>query len=113
MKVENKCQLLCKSEIPENGIEFISNRIKENYRMNWLIDGLSAAQKIEGKEGLSLGFPLGYVEKDAVYLNNHYDIEVHYHTQTNKDGLFVKHQLRYNQTSITKKREGPRGPIYL
>ncbi|OMJ23243.1 Transmembrane 9 superfamily member 1 [Smittium culicis] len=84
MKADSKCQLLCESEVPADGINFISNRIRENYRMNWLIDGLAAAQKTKNNLDLSLGFPLGYVENDIVHLNNHYDIELHYHTVNEK-----------------------------
>ncbi|OMJ15958.1 Transmembrane 9 superfamily protein [Smittium culicis] len=84
MKADTSCQLLCEAEVPADGINFISNRIRENYRMNWLIDGLAAAQKTENNLDLSLGFPLGYVENDKVHLNNHYDIELHYHTVNEK-----------------------------
>jgi transmembrane 9 superfamily member 2/4 len=75
------CKPLCVSSIPAEDAKFINERIREDYALNWLIDGLPAAEmKIDMKSGdmfFDLGFNLGN-EEDAngerAVLNNHYDI---------------------------------------
>lgn len=81
------CQTLCVSHIPAEDTKFINDRIKEDYALNWLVDGLPAAEmKIDMKTGdlfFDMGFNLGnddppYHEQPA--LNNHYDIVLRYHS---------------------------------
>ncbi|PWA00754.1 hypothetical protein BB558_003220 [Smittium angustum] len=84
MKVDEKCKFLCKSSIDDFQKWFLIGKIKENYRMDWLIDGLPAIQsQIDGEqepEIASIGFPLGYAkDKNTVYIYNHYDIQILYH----------------------------------
>jgi transmembrane 9 superfamily protein 2/4 len=81
------CKLLCTTDaIPKEDAEFITERVKENYAINWLIDGLPAARKrkderAEGddKEFYGIGFELGYAEMG--YVNTHYSIEIRYHAR--------------------------------
>jgi transmembrane 9 superfamily protein 2/4 len=73
------CQLLCKQKIPSSDLEFIKGAISEGYLVNWLVDGLPAAQYADR---VSIGFQLGYVsEPEKVALNNHYDITISVHKQ--------------------------------
>ena len=60
---------------------FINQRIIENYMMNWEVDGLPAATYAQEREYYTPGFPLGSVENDKPFLNNHYDIVIHYHSK--------------------------------
>lgn len=75
------CQTLCRAEVPAEDAKFINERIREDYALNWLIDGLPAAEmKNDTRTGelfFDMGFNLGndegeYAEIPA--LNNHYDI---------------------------------------
>jgi len=87
MMQNEECKLLCTTEpIPKEDAEFITERVKENYAINWLIDGLPAArnrtdERAEGdnKEFYGIGFELGYAEKG--YVNTHYSIEIRYHAR--------------------------------
>ena len=75
------CRALCTQEVPAEDAKFINERIREDYAINWLIDGLPAAElKKDNRTGdifFDMGFNLGddegeYQEMPA--LNNHYDI---------------------------------------
>ncbi|CAI2179767.1 6596_t:CDS:2, partial [Funneliformis geosporum] len=85
---ENKtCEFLCKSTVPAEDAQFINQRIRENYAINWLIDGLPAAsKKIDTKTRTyfySIGFELGEQSTTSPEpsLHNHYDITIQYHIQ--------------------------------
>jgi len=90
-----KCRALClPQEVNVEQAKFINNRIRENYLINWLVDGLPAAHVGQARQGdsaeeqkvYSIGFPLGTDnEKEGPLLHNHYEISIDYH-QTIKDG---------------------------
>lgn len=80
------CQTLCRQTVPPEDAKFINDRIKEDYALNWLIDGLPAAEmKLDVKTGdvfYDMGFNLGNDEEDFAEtpaLNNHYEIVLKYH----------------------------------
>jgi len=82
------CKRLCTSpDIPPEDSVFINERIREDYALNWLVDGLPAAEKkVDNKTGdvfYDMGFNLG-VDDGEFYanpaLNNHYEILLEYHT---------------------------------
>ncbi|KAF8199832.1 Nonaspanin TM9SF [Mycena galopus ATCC 62051] len=82
------CQTLCvRHDVTGEDAQFINDRIREDYALNWLIDGLPAAQmKLATRNGelfFDMGFNLGnhdeyYSEQPA--LNNHYEIVLNYHS---------------------------------
>ena len=79
------CKSLCVSSIPAEDAKFINDRIRENYALNWLIDGLPAAEmKIDVKSGdmfFDMGFNLGNDDgpnEERPQLYNHYDIVLRY-----------------------------------
>ncbi|KAL1718886.1 hypothetical protein EV715DRAFT_252107 [Schizophyllum commune] len=84
------CEVLCVQEdvIPEDA-KFINDRIREDYALNWIVDGLPAAEmKIDVRTGelfFDMGFNLGDNEgprHEIPALNNHYDIVLKYHEPT-------------------------------
>ena len=78
----NTCKTLC--VIPDVAAEeakFINDRIREDYALNWLVDGLPAAEmKIDLRNNdtfYDMGFNLGNNEgahQNLPALNNHYEI---------------------------------------
>ncbi|KZV77095.1 endosomal P24A protein [Peniophora sp. CONT] len=81
------CQLLCHSYLPQEDSKFMNDRIREDYALNWIVDGLPAAEmKVDLKTGdmfFDMGFNLGndeppYSDEKPV-VNNHYDIVLRYH----------------------------------
>jgi len=86
------CKILCPKTVTKDQAAFINARIKENYMVNWLVDGLpvgySVLVKPPAKE-YTIGFPLGNYEGESVSLNNHYSILINYHHNTDKDVLRV------------------------
>ena len=91
------CAHLCTSTLPPASSDFLSSRIRDSYALNWLVDGLPAAEmKRDNKTGdvyYSMGFALGRAnpilpivkteleEKDwRIEFNNHYDIFLEYHS---------------------------------
>ena len=84
------CKKLCTvTDISLEDSKFINERIREDYGLNWLVDGLPAAElKVDNKTGdvfYDMGFNLG-IDDGEFYanpaLNNHYEILLEYHTPT-------------------------------
>ena len=44
MLEEVQCRTLCEAAVPAEDATFINDRIRESYAMNWLVDGLPAAE---------------------------------------------------------------------
>lgn len=75
------CQTLCRTEVPADDSKFINDRIREDYALNWLVDGLPAAEMKEDTKTHELFFDIGFNLGDdegefaeMPALNNHYDI---------------------------------------
>lgn len=87
---ETTCKIWCTVDIPKKDAKFVSERIKEEYRINMMIDNLPVATKDESSGSYSIGFLLG--EQDS--LHNHYEFTVHYHVENNNQyrvvGLLAK-----------------------
>ena len=88
MMENSTCQSLCRSRVPMNDATFINDRIKEDYGLNFIIDGLpSSEMKSDSKTGEYFldaeGFNLGDDETtpDMPSLNNHYDVVIQYHAR--------------------------------
>ncbi|KAF9049763.1 endosomal P24A protein [Panaeolus papilionaceus] len=81
------CKTLCVvSDVAAEDAKFLNDRIREDYAINWLIDGLPAAEmKIDTKTKdlfFDMGFNLGNNEgkhQNVPALNNHYEIVLRYH----------------------------------
>ncbi|KAI0789132.1 Nonaspanin TM9SF [Abortiporus biennis] len=87
------CQTLCRTNVTPEDAKFINDRIKEDYALNWLVDGLPAAEmKIDLKTNdvfFDMGFNLGNDEEEFAEqpaLNNHYEIVLKYHQP--KDSVY-------------------------
>ena len=82
------CKKLCTAtDISPEDSKFINERIREDYALNWLVDGLPAAEKkVDNKTGdvfYDMGFNLGVDDGESYAnpeLNNHYEILLEYHT---------------------------------
>lgn len=93
MGLNETCKAVCKGQIfTDRDASFVNSRIYQGYNLNWLIDGLPAAQKMKDpdsdKEFYSPGFALGSVQEGISVLNNHYDIVIDYH-KASKDSYRV------------------------
>ncbi|KAG8816109.1 hypothetical protein FRC17_000460, partial [Serendipita sp. 399] len=84
MNVNETCKAMCNVAVDPQNAKFINERIREDYSINWLVDGLPAAEvKEDTKTGdvfYDLGFDLGNEDGS---LNNHYDILIKYHPRPN------------------------------
>ena len=84
MAVNDTCKSLCSVSYADKNKEFVKSRIEQGYSLNWLVDGLPAAQLIEdrltGTTFYSPGFLMGQANGDVeITFNNHYEIWVEYH----------------------------------
>ncbi|KAH0827892.1 hypothetical protein J3R83DRAFT_3521 [Lanmaoa asiatica] len=96
------CRTLCTQQVPPQDAKFINDRIREDYALNWLIDGLPAAEmKKDVKTGdifYDMGFNLGDDDNETPYLNNHYDIVLRFAlgalliTLSLRDGIYRYHE---------------------
>jgi transmembrane 9 superfamily protein 2/4 len=83
---DKTCRTLCTQHNVTGGeAKFINERIQEDYALNWLVDGLPAAEmKIDVRNQevfYDMGFNLGSKgvgSDDQPALNNHYDIVLKY-----------------------------------
>lgn len=89
------CKPLCEASYQPNDAVFVNSRIFQGYDLNWLIDGLPAAQLLKDPSSdepfYSPGFALGFVNEeneDRPEFNNHYDIVIDYH-EASKDNYRV------------------------
>ena len=79
------CKELCdEKKFDARSAKFVNNKIWQSYNLNWLVDGLPAAQPLEDplthEEYSSPGFPLGKVDSTGkAQLNNHWNILIDYH----------------------------------
>jgi transmembrane 9 superfamily protein 2/4 len=104
MQQNHTCQKLCSVSIPPEDSKFINDRIQEDYALNWLVDGLPAAEMKEvrkqcrcsvnrclsmnqdvqtGELFFDMGFDLGKDEGEFAQhpaLNNHYEIVLKFAT---------------------------------
>ncbi|QRV79231.1 transmembrane 9 superfamily member 1 [Ceratobasidium sp. AG-Ba] len=91
MLQNESCSTICTKTVPADDAKFINDRIREDYALNWLVDGLPAAEmkrdERTGETFYDMGFNLGDDESEqhkvdpALY--NHYDILLSYHTRDN------------------------------
>ncbi|KAI9706124.1 MAG: hypothetical protein M1836_005530 [Candelina mexicana] len=93
MAQNESCKAVCEEKkFDQRSAKFVNRRIKQNYNINWLIDGLPAGEPLEDIETheqfVSPGLPLGRIEDGQARLHNHYDIYVEYH-EASKDELRV------------------------
>lgn len=84
MAKNETCRAVCDEvEFEPRDAKFVNRRIWQNYIMNWLVDGLPAAQNYKdpttGTDYYQPGFLLGEVENEQPHLMNHYDIFIDYH----------------------------------
>lgn len=85
MAKNETCQAMCEQvTFEERDAKFTNRRIAQGYNINWLIDGLPAAQlnldANTGTEFYNPGFALGSLDENGVaLLNNHFDIIIDYH----------------------------------
>ncbi|KAJ1304635.1 hypothetical protein OPQ81_005776 [Rhizoctonia solani] len=89
MLKNESCIPICTQTVPAKDAKFINDRIREDYAINWLVDGLPAAEMKEDERTkevfYDMGFNLGDDEREEFKVNpalhNHYDIVLNYHTR--------------------------------
>eukprot|EP01095_Lingulamoeba_sp_RSL-Kostka_P006661 TRINITY_DN20_c1_g1_i1.p1 TRINITY_DN20_c1_g1~~TRINITY_DN20_c1_g1_i1.p1 ORF type:complete len:632 (+),score=174.44 TRINITY_DN20_c1_g1_i1:96-1991(+) len=87
------CKVLCVQPNKPKHLKEFETRIREEYRINWIVDNLPAAtRKImvdtagHKTKILEVGFPLGYVNSaNVAYLNNHVSMKIIYHMSEDQD----------------------------
>ncbi|KAK2749397.1 hypothetical protein FQN57_006329 [Myotisia sp. PD_48] len=85
MAKNESCKLLCPQvTFDPQSSKFVNHRIWQGYNVNWLIDGLPAAQVTTdsqtNEDFYSPGFLLGFFGGDELtHLHNHFDIKIEYH----------------------------------
>lgn len=108
------CKKLCTvPDIPSEDSKFINERIREDYALNWLVDGLPAAEKkVDNKTGdvfYDMGFNLGDDDGefyDNPALNNHYEIVLEYHTPVSGSHRVVGVVVWPSRLVLTEHRSG-------
>ena len=110
MAQDETCKALCEEKkFAQRSASFVNKRIWQGYNMNWLIDGLPAAERRTDSETdtefYSPGFALGTMEEDEPRLHNHYDITIDYHRTGRGEemrvvGVIVEPSSRRNSKNL-------------
>lgn len=91
--VDNPCSTLCHFKATKKNIEKADKLIKEGYVVDWRVDGLPGATTFDSNNHHSkyyaAGFPLGFVEGDRSYLNNHVLIVIRYNIVQENPRLYT------------------------
>lgn len=67
---------------PEHAL-FINERIRENYAVNWLVDGLPAAESKEDANTNEIFYDIGFdLGNSHGQFHNHFDIVLKYHKRS-------------------------------
>ncbi|EGC30895.1 PHG1A protein [Dictyostelium purpureum] len=80
---ESKCRVLrsegkCDPHVGEKDLKVLQDRIKNSYRVHWLLDGLPV--RLATRQASDPGFDLGYTDQAGKKnLNNHVIITIEYH----------------------------------
>ncbi|KAF2005815.1 endosomal integral membrane protein [Amniculicola lignicola CBS 123094] len=90
MAQNETCKAVCGEQtFSDRDAHFVNDMIIKGYNINWLVDGLPAAQRMRDPNTdeifYSPGFSLGNVnpETEKPEFNNHYDIIIDYHEVSN------------------------------
>lgn len=112
MRFEEACKVLCMIDYTADELAQFEEKIREEYRINWIVDNLPATTKFytdttdADEDGNPIfyphyekGFPLGYVggvdnwdlpgKSGDVYINNHVRLTIQYHEETTFEGYRV------------------------
>lgn len=85
MNEDEKCKAICGGvNFDARSAKFVNRRVSQGYNINWLVDGLPAAQLNRddntGTQFYSPGFSLGDLDESGqAVLNNHFNILIDYH----------------------------------
>eukprot|EP00013_Stygamoeba_regulata_P029610 CAMPEP_0177648596 /NCGR_PEP_ID=MMETSP0447-20121125/10911_1 /TAXON_ID=0 /ORGANISM="Stygamoeba regulata, Strain BSH-02190019" /LENGTH=619 /DNA_ID=CAMNT_0019151245 /DNA_START=54 /DNA_END=1913 /DNA_ORIENTATION=+ len=92
------CKLVCPSrKYTVEELSLLEKRISEDYRVDWLLDNLPAAERkqkidMDGKSAIRYeqGFPLGFKsDEHKMYVNNHVNIKVLFHSSESFEGVRI------------------------
>ncbi|KAJ5730652.1 uncharacterized protein N7483_005160 [Penicillium malachiteum] len=85
MGQDETCKSICgETKFDSRSAKFVNRRISQGYNINWLVDGLPAAQLNKDEntntQFYSPGFSLGDLDESGqAVLNNHFNILIDYH----------------------------------
>jgi transmembrane 9 superfamily protein 2/4 len=97
MKTDMYCEQLCvanlgRAEQKNSQPDRFVKAIRKEFHNNWIVDNLPAASKSENDAHIITrywqGFPIGYIDDQKAYVNNHVNIEITYHPAESEPGKF-------------------------
>jgi hypothetical protein len=100
MKVNETCQAICDAHAPAEDAKFINERIREDYNMNWLVDGLPAAEMKQDENTGDLFYDMGYA-LCPIYRQEIDSANFNISTFCHPVGLTSVHQLDISTTITT------------
>eukprot|EP00188_Purpureofilum_apyrenoidigerum_P002084 Plantae.Rhodophyta-Purpureofilum_apyrenoidigerum.ctg2242.p1 GENE.Plantae.Rhodophyta-Purpureofilum_apyrenoidigerum.ctg2242~~Plantae.Rhodophyta-Purpureofilum_apyrenoidigerum.ctg2242.p1 ORF type:complete len:621 (-),score=107.66 Plantae.Rhodophyta-Purpureofilum_apyrenoidigerum.ctg2242:31-1893(-) len=90
MTADKTCEVLCTAEFPKRSIKKLRRLINDKYKMHLSLDGLFVLMRSSATSS-RIGFPLGIVEQDKVYVYNHVQFTILY----SKPGLMQTDDQEY------------------
>lgn len=91
---DQQCAVLCQLTYSEEDVESLEEKIKDAYRVNWILDNLPVTSE-SARGSLVVGFPLGSINPDVEMvpsLHNHVKIRIGYNnanTDSEDEGRIV------------------------
>lgn len=98
MSIVSFCKILCRTKLGASDLAAFSEKIKDEYRVNWIVDNLPAATKYfttENDSGQELephyekGFELGFTRNGKQFVNNHARIILFFHGSETYSGYRI------------------------
>lgn len=94
MLSNDACHILCTQQLGEDDIRLAHQLIKQDYKVEWYVDGLPGATSFATHDKThkyyAAGFRLGQTEADGrTYLNNHFTFVIKYRHSDNHDDTRV------------------------
>lgn len=90
------CKFLCKTDLSLKEVKEFEEKVKQEYRVHWVLDNLPAAtpkllqdQKGEITKVYEDGFALGIKGPEKNYINNHVNIKILYHEDSHYEGARI------------------------
>jgi transmembrane 9 superfamily protein 2/4 len=83
MLQDEYCRVLCQVDVTDKDNTDFSQAIRRQYHHNWIVDNLPAASILDSDQFVTTqytGFPVGYTEGMSIYIYNHVNIVLEYHS---------------------------------
>eukprot|EP01089_Gocevia_fonbrunei_P014850 TRINITY_DN4180_c0_g2_i1.p1 TRINITY_DN4180_c0_g2~~TRINITY_DN4180_c0_g2_i1.p1 ORF type:complete len:634 (+),score=120.22 TRINITY_DN4180_c0_g2_i1:94-1995(+) len=100
-KHDYNCRVVCNKTYTQHQIKEFAEKVQQEYRVHWIVDNLPSATRrfLSDESGhpveiYEAGFPLGEMSDGTPILNNHVNIVIQYHPNTDETVRIVGFEVK-------------------